>query len=134
VQIVTNEPLLECRVLASVVGPTRDEAIRLAMVAAGVTELAEGDRPRGAIAYTKTSCSRVIQSASLLDALAICGEAVDGLIGASRRARGDHIWYKCDGISCRDGHCVYCEGGLAYCVVCQKGEIELEPRCPGPAA
>ena len=44
----------------------------------------------------------------------------------------EHTWYKCDGIKCRDTHCVYCDGGLSYCVVCKKGEAELEPTCPGP--
>lgn len=44
-QIVTDEPLLECRVLASAVGPNREEAIRAAMAAAGVTELVSGPRP-----------------------------------------------------------------------------------------
>jgi hypothetical protein len=43
-----------------------------------------------------------------------------------------HVFYKCDGIKCRDTHCVYCEGGLAYCTVCKKGEAELETECPGP--
>jgi hypothetical protein len=44
----------------------------------------------------------------------------------------EHVFYECDGISCRDrGHCVYCEGGLAYCTVCKKGEGELEKICPG---
>jgi hypothetical protein len=80
VQIVTDEPLLECRVLASVVGPNREEAIRAAMAAAGVTELVEGPRPRGAIAYTKTSCSRVVMSQDIKSSLALCEQAVDGLI------------------------------------------------------
>lgn len=50
VQIVTNEPLLECRVLASAVGPNREEAIRVAMAAAGVTKLAEGPQPLSKLA------------------------------------------------------------------------------------
>ena len=83
-QIVTDEPLLECRVLASVVGPNREEAIRAAMAAAGVTELAEGPRPQAAIAYTKTSLSRVYAGSDLLSCLAICEEATDGLLGALR--------------------------------------------------
>ena len=42
-----------------------------------------------------------------------------------------HRYFKCDGIRCRDTHCVYCEGGLAFCVVCKQGEGELEQYCPG---
>jgi hypothetical protein len=84
VQIHTDEPLLECRVLASVVGPNREEAISAAMAAAGVTELVEGPRPQGAIAYTKTSCSRVVTGSSLRDCLAVCEEAVDSLIAVLR--------------------------------------------------
>lgn len=83
-QIVTDEPLLECKVLASVVGPNREEAIRTAMAAAGVTELAEGSRPRGAIGWTKTSLSRVVTGNSLKDCLGVCEEAVDGLIAVLR--------------------------------------------------
>lgn len=44
-----------------------------------------------------------------------------------------HNFYVCDGVSCQDkGHCVYCDGGLAYCTVCKKGEGELDQQCPGP--
>jgi hypothetical protein len=84
VQIVTDEPLLECRVLASVVGPNREEAIRMAMAVAGVTELADGPRPQAAIAYTKTSLNRVTVGSDLLSCLAICEEAADSLLGALR--------------------------------------------------
>jgi hypothetical protein len=42
----------------------------------------------------------------------------------------DHRWFKCEQ-PCEKQHCVYCEGGLAFCVVCKKGEAELEPTCPG---
>jgi hypothetical protein len=54
-------------------------------------------------------------------------QAADGLIAAIRR---DHVWFKCEQ-PCETPYCVYCEGGLAYCVVCKQGEAELEPRCPG---
>ena len=76
-QIVTDEPLLECRVLASVIGPNREEAIRAAMAAAGVTELVEGPRP--------ISAGRIGDDArikSLMAGLNACEIAVEGLIGA----------------------------------------------------
>jgi hypothetical protein len=44
----------------------------------------------------------------------------------------DHRWFKCEQ-PCEKQHCVYCEGGLAFCVVCKKGEAELEPDLPWPA-
>lgn len=42
----------------------------------------------------------------------------------------EHVWFKCEQ-PCEKQHCVYCDGGLSYCVVCRKGEVELEPTCPG---
>ena len=79
-QIVTDEPLLECRVLASVVGPNREEAIKAAMAAAGVTELVEGPRP--------VSAGRegdAVRAQSLMAGLAVCEIAVEGLIEAIHR-------------------------------------------------
>ena len=42
----------------------------------------------------------------------------------------DHVWYICPP-DC--GGCQYCLGGLAFCIVCRKGEGELEDDCPGEA-
>lgn len=42
----------------------------------------------------------------------------------------EHVWFKCEQ-PCERPHCPYCDGGLAYCVVCKKGEAELEKTCPG---
>lgn len=46
----------------------------------------------------------------------------------------EHVYFKCPGTKpeCIEGRCVYCNGGLSYCTVCQQGEAELEPTCPGP--
>ena len=83
VQIHSDEPLLECKVLASVVGPTEEDAIMAAKAAAGVRELVTTPRPRAAVAWQDaTVMRRVYHSNSLRDALALCEEAVDGLIGA----------------------------------------------------
>jgi len=41
-----------------------------------------------------------------------------------------HKFYKCP-FDCDDPYCCYCMGGLAYCVVCEKGEGDLEDECPG---
>jgi hypothetical protein len=84
VQLHSDEPLHECKVLGSAIGADEAEAVAAAMEKAGVTELATGPRPRGAIAYTKTSCNRVIMSQDIKSSLAICEEAVDGLLGALR--------------------------------------------------
>ena len=47
----------------------------------------------------------------------------------------DHIYHKCPD-PCPLQHtgltCQYCDGGLAFCTVCKKGEADLEPTCPGP--
>jgi hypothetical protein len=85
-QIHSDEPLLECRVLASAVGSNEEDAIARAMEKAGVTELIEGPRPKAAVAWLDGTreIGRVVHSMSLLDALQICEEAVDGLIGAIR--------------------------------------------------
>jgi hypothetical protein len=83
-QIHSDEPLHECKVLGSAWGSDEDSAVVAAMEKANVVDLADGPRPRGAIAYTKTSCSRVIMSQDIKSSLAICGEAVDALIGAIR--------------------------------------------------
>lgn len=42
----------------------------------------------------------------------------------------DHRFFKCEQ-PCEKINCVYCDGGLAYCVICKKGECELAPECPG---
>lgn len=42
-----------------------------------------------------------------------------------------HVFYECEPC-CDDAYCQYCIGGLSYCTVCKKGEVELEPICPGP--
>lgn len=82
-QIHSNEPLLECKVLASSTGDDEEDAIAKAMAKAGVTELIEGPRPKAAVAWIDESQMRkVVRSMSLQDAIAICEEAVDGLIGA----------------------------------------------------
>jgi hypothetical protein len=43
----------------------------------------------------------------------------------------DHTYFKCVQ-PCEKINCIYCDGGLAFCVVCKQGEAELEPTCPGP--
>jgi hypothetical protein len=47
-----------------------------------------------------------------------------------------HVWFKCPEPCPRheEGrHCVYCDGGLAFCTVCEMGEGDLADECPGPA-
>jgi hypothetical protein len=42
----------------------------------------------------------------------------------------DHVYFKhekCD----NPGRCQYCDGGLAFCIVCRCGEAELPTECPG---
>lgn len=42
-----------------------------------------------------------------------------------------HVYFKHEG-RCPDlGHCNYCDGGLALCVVCGGAEGELPTECPG---
>lgn len=41
-----------------------------------------------------------------------------------------HQFYNCPQ-PCEKQHCAYCEGGLAFCVICRKGECELEEFCNG---
>lgn len=84
VQIHSDEPLHECKVLGSAIGSDEDSAVVAAMEKANVVDLVDGPRPRGAIAYTKTSCSRVIMSQDIRSALALCEQAVDGLTGVIR--------------------------------------------------
>lgn len=52
------------------------------------------------------------------------------LLGDAMRGGPEHIWHKCKQ-PCETPHCVYCEGGLAMCVVCRQAEGELEKSCPG---
>lgn len=76
-QVVTNEPLVHCRVLGSAFGATEDEAISAAMEKAGVAHLAAATPTVGHPAPGKGE-------AGLLVALVRCGMAVDYLIGAIR--------------------------------------------------
>lgn len=60
-----------------------------------------------------------------------------GAIGQAREIR-QHVWYKCPPGKCPGDEdvprsCQYCDGGLAFCTVCKKGEGELEDSCPGPS-
>jgi len=45
----------------------------------------------------------------------------------------EHQYHQCPGDKpeCFEGRCVYCSGGLSFCIVCKKGEGELEATCPG---
>lgn len=83
VQLHSDEPLLSCKVLATAVADSEEEALAKAMAKAGVTELIEGPRPKAAVAWLDATneIGKVVHSMTLLDALAICEEAVDGLIG-----------------------------------------------------
>jgi hypothetical protein len=47
----------------------------------------------------------------------------------------EHRYYQCPGDknACAEGRCVYCDGGLAFCIVCRRGEGELAATCPGHA-
>jgi hypothetical protein len=44
-----------------------------------------------------------------------------------------HKLFKCSGDTdpCYVGACMFCGGGLAYCVTCKGGEAELPTDCPG---
>lgn len=117
--------------LGSAFGADEDSAVIAAMEKANVVDLVDTPRPLAAIGFAdETVMRRVYHSNSLRDALALCEEAVDSLVATVRH--GEHIWFKCEQ-PCEKQHCVYCDGGLAYCVICKKGEAELEPRCPGAA-
>jgi hypothetical protein len=55
--------------------------------------------------------------------------------GAAEPKR-EHVWFKCPEPCPRheEGrHCGYCDGGLAFCTVCEMGEGDLADECPGPA-
>lgn len=41
-----------------------------------------------------------------------------------------HVYYACPP-NCDKPHCQYCQGGLAYCVICKEGEAGLAEICPG---
>lgn len=69
VQIVTPGPIGERKVLASVVGPTKEDALRAAISAAGITEL-----------FVVPSAPQT----GLLAALSRCASAIEGLIGCLR--------------------------------------------------
>ena len=86
VQLHSDEPLLECKVLASAIGIDESEAVAQAMVKAGVTSLAEGPRPKAAIAYEERTreIARVYLGQDIKSCLALCEQAVDGLVGAIR--------------------------------------------------
>jgi hypothetical protein len=84
-------------VLGSAVGPNREEAIKAAMAAAGVTELVEGERPATlfqrmtALAQPKleSDLNRLLNYVSenehgLKASLKRCSNAVGDLIGALR--------------------------------------------------
>ena len=83
-QIVTDEPLHSCTVLASVISGDREEAISLAMKKAGVTELVDGPRPQAVRVFEERTheVARVWIGQDIRSCLAMCEEAVDGLIGA----------------------------------------------------
>lgn len=49
----------------------------------------------------------------------------------SQSPTGQHVLYKCKQPCEKPGGCVFCDGGLAFCVICNKGEGELELNCPG---
>ena len=39
-----------------------------------------------------------------------------------------HKFFECN---CNKEHCIYCDGGLAYCVICKCAEGELTSECCG---
>ena len=43
-----------------------------------------------------------------------------------------HLLYRCRGTEaqCVEGRCMFCSGGLAWCVSCSGGEAELPTECP----
>lgn len=43
----------------------------------------------------------------------------------------NHRWFRC-GDNCTKMSCEFCDGGLSWCMVCDKGEGDLAPECPGP--
>ena len=45
-----------------------------------------------------------------------------------REQKRQHIYYKC---SCQKSYCQFCDGGLAFCIVCKCGEGSLASECPG---
>ena len=44
----------------------------------------------------------------------------------------EHVFEKHD--NCELVHCMICDGGLQYCIVCRDGEGDLQYPCPGPKA
>lgn len=44
---------------------------------------------------------------------------------------GGHQFYKCPARCPNPGVCQYCDGGLAYCVICGGFEGTLLDQCPG---
>ena len=47
----------------------------------------------------------------------------------------EHVFYKCPPNSMcmeRNVPCIYCDGGLSLCTVCNQAEGELTETCPGP--
>lgn len=56
-------------------------------------------------------------------------------LASTRPISNEHVWYTCSEPCPKheEGqHCQYCDGGLAFCTICQKGEGELADKCPGP--
>jgi hypothetical protein len=43
-----------------------------------------------------------------------------------------HQYYECPR-PCEEPHCVYCDGGLSFCIVCKCAEGSLASECPGSA-
>lgn len=43
----------------------------------------------------------------------------------------EHTLKKCEGECSSPGHCNWCDGGLAYCLVCTGAEASLPKDCPG---
>lgn len=78
VQIHTDEPLLDCRVLASAIGVDEADATAKAMQKAGVDSLVTGPRPRSQRPGDEA------RERSLLAGLVACEIAVDSLLGVIR--------------------------------------------------
>lgn len=78
-QIHSDEPLLECKVLASAIGIDEADATAKAMAKAGVKELVTG--PRSISAGRPGDEVRI---ASLMDGLAAAELAIDELLGVIR--------------------------------------------------
>lgn len=88
-----------------------------------------GKTPQEAMTALVTGSCRIYHVPNVKTSLWALGEAMELLAGAMGQNR-QHEYFECEQ-PCEKQHCVYCEGGLAYCVKCKQGEAELEDFCRG---